>query len=129
MNRDEVAAGMAETPGYRYAERVGDELVVAGQVPHVPSGALIGAGDARAQAVACLDNLATLIDVHGFHLAEVRHLTVYVVGSQQNLTDAWSAVTGWFDESVPPATLLGVHLLGHHGQLVEVDARIVRHNR
>ncbi len=125
MNDDEVEAGLATTPGYRYADRVGDRLFVAGQVPHDTSGAVVGVGDAGAQARRCLDNLATLLDVHGFGLGDVRHLTVYVVGEQQNLTDAWRAVTGWFDGSVPPATLLGVNLLGHDDQLVEVDATIV----
>jgi enamine deaminase RidA (YjgF/YER057c/UK114 family) len=126
MNEDEKTAGLADTPGYRYADRVGDELFVAGQVPHDGTGELVGPGDSAAQAVECLNNLRTLIDVHGFTLEDVRQLVIYVVGEQQNLTDAWAAVTGWFDGPVPPATLLGVNLLGHLDQLVEVDARIVK---
>lgn len=119
-------AGLAATPGYRYADRVGDQLFVAGQVPHDASGTLVGAQDAYAQAISCLDNLRTLIDVHGFALGDVRHLTVYVVGEQQNLTVAWRGVTEWFAGPVPPATLLGVSVLGHIGQLVEIDATILR---
>jgi hypothetical protein len=49
-----------------------------------------------------------------------------VAGEHEHLLDAWSAVTAWFDGGVPPATLLGVNLLGHAGQLVEIDATIVR---
>lgn len=124
MNDDEMQAGLAATPGYRYADRVGDELFVAGQVPHDSAGALVGAADAAAQATSCLENLRTLLDVHDFELGDVRHLTVYVVGEQRNLTDAWRGVTDWFDGPVPPATLLGVNALGHTGQLVEVDATI-----
>ncbi len=126
MNEAEMEAGLAVTPGYRYADEVNGQLFVAGQVPHDGDAQLVGVGDSGAQATRCLDNLRTLIEVRGFELEDVRHLTVYVVGVHQNLLDAWTAVTAWFDPVVPPATLLGVSLLGHSDQLVEVDAAIVR---
>jgi enamine deaminase RidA (YjgF/YER057c/UK114 family) len=80
-------------------------------------GELVGLGDPKAQATACLDNLQTLLTVHGFGVGDVRRLIVYVVGEHENLTATWAAVTAWFDGDVPPATLLGVHLLGYrvHG--------------
>ncbi len=126
MNEPEIAAGLAETPGYRYVELAGDRLFVSGQVPLDGSSSLVGAGDPAAQATACLTNLRTLLGVHDFDLDDVRHLVVYVVGEHQNLLDAWAAVTDWFADNVPPATLLGVNLLGHRNQLVEIDATIVR---
>ena len=126
MNEQERTAGLAETPGYRYAEVVGDRLFVAGQVPHDPTGALVGIGDPALQATTCLDTLLRVLGVHGFDLADVRQLVVYVVGEHQNLLAAWDAVRSWFDGSVPPATLLGVNLLGYTDQLVEIDATIVR---
>lgn len=126
MNEDELAAGLAVTPGYRYAEVEGDQLFVAGQVPLDSSGSLAGTNDVAVQATACLDNLRTLLGVYAFEVADVRHMVVYVVGEHQDLADAWAAVTGWFSDEVPPATLLGVNLLGHNNQLVEVDATIVR---
>lgn len=125
MNEREQDAGLAPTPGYRYAEQVGGRLFVAGQVPHDSAGELVGAGDPALQARQCLENLSTLLGVHGYEPATVRHLTVYVVGEHQNLLDAWDAITRWFDDNVPPATLLGVHLLGHTEQLVEIDASVV----
>jgi enamine deaminase RidA (YjgF/YER057c/UK114 family) len=124
-NAAEVAAGLAPTPGYRYADRVGDRLFVAGQVPLVRDGDLVGRGDPAVQARTCLDNLELLVGVHGARIGDVRHLTVYVVGDHQHLVDAWAAVAQWFGGSVPPATLLGVHVLGHDDQLVEIDATIV----
>lgn len=126
MNELETEAGLPATVNYRYAELVGDELFVAGQVPHDGQRQIVGNGDPAAQATQCLDNLASLVGLHGFQLSDIRHLTVYVVGEQQNLADSWRAVTAWFDQDVPPATLLGVHLLGHETQLVEIDARIRR---
>lgn len=126
MNEAEHEAGLAPTPGYRYAEVVGNQLFVAGQVPLDGDGDLLAAGDPAGQAVACLQNLQALIAVNGFELSDIRHLTVHVVGRHQNLLDAWQAVTGWFAEAgVPPATLLGAHLLGYAHQLVEIDATIV----
>lgn len=130
MNDEETAAGMAATPGYRYADRFGDQLFVAGQVPHDPDGKLIGADDPANQATACLDNLQRLLDVHGLGSVDIRQLVIYVVGEQQNLSAAWSAVRDWFGSGgVPPATLLGVNLLGHPGQLVEIDATVIEQPR
>ena len=124
MNEEEVSAGLAPTPGYRYAERVGDELFVAGQVPLDGSGRLVGEGDTRAQAEQCLDNLETLVGVHGFDRTHVRRLAVSVVGD--DLAAAWDVVRARFGGEVPPATLVGVARLGHPGQLVEIDATVRR---
>lgn len=126
MNDDEVQAGLATTPGYRYAEVVGDQLFVAGQVPLDAAGGLVGHGASSAQAIQCLENLRIVLEVHGFDVADIRRLVVYVVGEHQHLTDAWRAVSEWFGGQVPPATLLGVHLLGYRDQLVEIDATVVR---
>lgn len=124
MNEEEIAAGLASTPGFRYADVVGDELFVAGQVPLDASGALVGEGDPRAQTAQCLDNLDILLGVHGFGRSHVRRLTVSVVGDE--LAAAWDVVRSRFDGDVPPATLVGVARLGHPGQLVEVDATVRR---
>jgi enamine deaminase RidA (YjgF/YER057c/UK114 family) len=126
MNEHEIAAGLAQTPNYRYADVVGDHLHVAGQVPRDAEGTLVGRGDARAQARQCLFNLFTLVERHDFLRTDIHRLTVYVVGPQQHLTDAWDEVTLLFDGDVPPATLLGVALLGYVDQLVEIDAVIAR---
>jgi enamine deaminase RidA (YjgF/YER057c/UK114 family) len=125
MNESEQAQGLAETPGYRYAERTGNQLFVAGQVPLDSLGDLVGVGDPAAQAQACLNNLRLLLKVHAFGESDIRHLTVYVVGDNGSLTVAWGAVVEWFDGNVPPATLLGVNCLGYRNQLVEIDATIV----
>ncbi|MGH1492273.1 MAG: RidA family protein [Acidimicrobiales bacterium] len=126
MNELESEAGLPATVNYRYADQVGDELFIAGQVPHDHNRVIVGDGDAAVQATQCLDNLRRLVELHRFELGDIRRLTVYVVGEQANLGTAWGAVTEWFGGEVPPATLLGVNLLGHAGQLVEIDATIRR---
>lgn len=126
MNNRERNAGLAATPGYEYARHIGDQLYVAGQVPHDAEGQLVGTGDARAQALQCLQNLRTLLAVHGFSDADIQRLVVYVVGPQDVLASAWSGVRDGFSGRAPPATLLGVAALGHADQMVEIDATVIR---
>jgi enamine deaminase RidA (YjgF/YER057c/UK114 family) len=126
MNEREITAGLAPTPGYRYADRVGDHLHLAGQVPLDAAGVLVGAGDVQAQVRQCAKNLFAIVEAHRFGREDIHQLTVYVVGEQHVLQDAWVAVVECFDGNVPPATLLGVNLLGYTGQLVELDAHVSR---
>jgi enamine deaminase RidA (YjgF/YER057c/UK114 family) len=126
VNENELAAGLAATPGYRYANVVGDELFVAGQVSLDSAGKMLGVADPSVQAKACLGNLLTVIEAHAFAVGDIRRLVIYVVGEHENLLSAWQAVTRWFDNNVPPATLLGVTCLGYAEQLVEIDATVRR---
>ena len=126
MNEAEHKAGLAPTPQYRYADRLGDQLFVAGQVPLDSLGHLVGPEDPGAQALQCLRNLERLLAVHGFLATDIRRLVVYVIGDQASLSAAWSAVAGWFGGQVPPATLLGVAALGYVGQLVEIDVTVIK---
>ena len=126
MNDEETKAGLAQTPGYRYAEKVGKQLFVAGQVPHDGDGLLVGADDHYAQSRQCLANLDRLLAVHDFTTDDIRRLVVYVVGGHSDLSNAWAAVSEMFRDCVPPATLLGVAILGHEGQLVEIDATAIK---
>lgn len=126
MNERERAAGLAPTPSYRYADRVGDHLFLAGQVPLDGNGGMVGPGDVRAQAEQCLRNLLAVVEANGFTTRDIRRLTVHVVGPHEHLTWAWEVVTRWFTGDVPPATLLGAADLGYRGQLVEIDATVLR---
>jgi enamine deaminase RidA (YjgF/YER057c/UK114 family) len=126
MNEPELKAGLSATQNYRYADRVGRQLFVAGQVPLDAQGNLVGSGCSSAQAFQCLRNLDVLIQLHQFEVADIRQIVVYVVGDQKALTEAWAAVVNWFAGEVPPATLLGVVALGHEGQRVEIDATVIK---
>lgn len=126
MNEGEIEAGLAQTSNYRYADHVGERLFVAGQVPVDADRNVVGVGEPATQARQCLDNLVTLVTHHGFAREDVHQLTVYVVGPHANLIEAWGAVTSFFDKDVPPATLLGVTVLGFVDQLVEIDAVVER---
>jgi enamine deaminase RidA (YjgF/YER057c/UK114 family) len=125
VNERETEAGLAATPGYRYADVIGGRLFVAGQVPRNGAGEIVSPGDPAAQATRCLDNLRAVLTANGFAAGDVRRLTIYVVGDRDDLAAAWDAVVSWYFGEVPPATLLGVTVLGYREQLVEVDADVL----
>lgn len=125
MNEKEYEAGLPTTPGYRYAKLVGAQLYIAGQTPTDSEGKLVGT-DSYTQAQACLSNLATLLRCHSLSQNDIQQITIYVVGPQPILAEAWRAVREQFSDKVPPATLLGVAALGFANQIVEIDATIVR---
>ena len=126
MNEIEEKAGLPKTPGYRYAKQVGNQLHVSGQVPQNESGVIVAMSNPYKQAQQCLANLELLLNCHHFGKNDIQHITIYVVGNRDNLNEAWKAVQTVFNNIVPPATLLGVALLGHESQLVEIDAKIIK---
>jgi enamine deaminase RidA (YjgF/YER057c/UK114 family) len=125
LNETEEKAGLPKTAGYRYAEKVGRQLFIAGQVPLDSDGNLVGMDSPTDQTTQCLKNLHALITLHGFKQNDIRKLTVYVVGNPKGRQHAWEAVKSWFDGEVPPSTLLGVSGLGYTNQVVEIDATII----
>ena len=74
MNEGELSAGLAPTSNYRYADRVGGRLFVAGQVPVDSERTVVGGDDAAAQAAQCLRNLFTLVEHHGFSRDDIHQL-------------------------------------------------------
>lgn len=124
MNEIEIESGLAGTPGYRYAKLAGNRLYVAGQVPQNASGSIVGIDDPYAQALQCLANLEVLMSCYDFSVTDIQRLTVYVTGPRENLAAAWKAVLEEFSNDASPATLIGVSVLGHENQLVEIDATI-----
>jgi enamine deaminase RidA (YjgF/YER057c/UK114 family) len=125
MNERELEAGLPQTPGYRYAKRNGNQLYVAGQVPNDATGSIVSE-DTFSQAKQCLENLETILWCYEFSTDDIQHITIYVVGEQRNLVEAWRAVSERFANEVPPATLLGVARLGYPSQTVEIDATIFK---
>ncbi|WP_197506390.1 hypothetical protein [Acidovorax sp. RAC01] len=41
MNEAEIAAGLPSTPNHQYAQRVGSQLFLAGQVPQAADGSIV----------------------------------------------------------------------------------------
>jgi len=82
----------------------------------------VAPGDVGGQALQVLENLRTALVAAGTDLDDVVRLTVHVASAQRaDLVAAWDVVRGAFTE-MPPATLLGVTVLGYEHQLVEAIA-------
>jgi enamine deaminase RidA (YjgF/YER057c/UK114 family) len=118
--------GLAAGVPYAYAAvtREGAVLVfTAGACPLDGAGATVAPGDVVAQTEAAMGNLRTALESAGARLDDVVKVTVYVASNERpELDAAWSVVHRWFGSHEPPATLLGVSVLGYPDQLVEVEA-------
>lgn len=121
--RSSTLSSVAE---YAYAAVVPPDaglVLCAGACPLDPSGATVGVGDVRAQARQVMANLEVALADAGATLADVVRTTVYVASTRQrDLVAAWDVVRDALAPHDPPATLLGVTVLGYDDQLVEVDA-------
>jgi enamine deaminase RidA (YjgF/YER057c/UK114 family) len=110
---------------YAYASiaRPGAVVFTAGACPLDENGAIVGVGDARAQARQAVANLVETLTQAGAALTEVLKTTIYVASSERSdLVAVWEVIRAAFAEHDAPSTLLGVAALGYPQQLVEVEA-------
>jgi enamine deaminase RidA (YjgF/YER057c/UK114 family) len=105
----------------------GSIVFTAGACPLDANGELVGAGDFTAQARKALENLLVALDAGGCGLDDVVKTTVYVASADTaDLGVVWDQVEEVFGTEGPPATLLGVTVLGWPEQLVEIEAIAAR---
>jgi enamine deaminase RidA (YjgF/YER057c/UK114 family) len=98
-------------------------VFTAGACPIDHSGATSHVGDVAGQAEQSMDNLVCALGAAGASLRNVVKTTVYVAsGERSDLVAAWNVVRRRFGDHDPPATLLGVRVLGFPEQLVEIEA-------
>jgi enamine deaminase RidA (YjgF/YER057c/UK114 family) len=98
-------------------------VFTAGACPLNAEGETVALGDLAAQANQVMDNLEAALRAAGAELRHVARTTVYVATQRrEDLVTAWQVVRERFGEHDVPSTLLGVAVLGYHGQLVEVEA-------
>ena len=118
------AESLAPPPGYSHVAvaRGGTMVFTAGAVPLDSEGALVGEGDAVAQAERVIENLLVALGAGGAEPTDVAKTTVYVAGaSYESQSAVWQVVRSSPIGSAP-STLVGVPTLGYRGQLVEVEA-------
>jgi 2-iminobutanoate/2-iminopropanoate deaminase len=106
---------------YSHATRVGDTLYISGQLSLDPSGALVGRGDAEAQAEQCYRNIKTIVERFGGSMDDIVKITQYITDLEYRPLvarprDRYLGTPG------PSSTLVVIKGLAIPDCLVEIEA-------
>jgi reactive intermediate/imine deaminase len=110
-------------PGICAATRVGNLLLVSGQVPLGPTGEIVGVGDFLAQAEQVFENLGAVLEAGGSGFDRVVKLTVFFVDITRDLAAYREIRNQYIDaEHACASSAVQVAKLFHPAVWLEVEA-------
>ena len=124
MNIQQIATDPDPYAPYLLSQgiRVGDLLLVSGQVGIDSSGELVSLDDFEAQADQAFRNLSTVLEAGGSSLDRVAKVTIFLTDMAANFPKVVELRRKWFTPPYPADTIVEVRSLYRPEVMLEIEA-------
>ena len=124
MNIQQIATDPDPYAPYLLSQgiRIGDILLVSGQVGIDGSGELVSVDDFEAQADQAFRNLATVLEAGGSSLDRVAKVTIFLTDMAANFPKVVELRRKWFTPPYPADTIVEVRSLYRPEVMLEIEA-------